>query len=310
MPVLTAQPETRESIEERISGQAWRFDLRALIELLSLLEYRDGDIELRSHVSKLHQSAVVSAVQFFTEPRRRVVITVNIGLLAPQSPLPSYFHKFLEQQQQESLTHFLSFFDHHLLRALTSGQFPERDPQLFSDWSRSLRQLRSLLGLRSLSTIHWVVSLVFPEMEVAVKRTVLQRSVRTAGMVLGNWTIGDGAACGGLAQVPVSAVAVTLLCDEAQSGRGRSWASEASARLRGEVFPALAVHGLFLQVVLVMRDQTSFMVLQPEQYLGYEPISEGAGRPAERRRQTHTVVLWSGEVPLADPSSSQPQWNR
>jgi hypothetical protein len=296
-PLPEEVPGPSVSIEARIARAAPRFDLCALIDLLHKLDYKEGDIEYRSHQTTVHQSAVIAAVQFHQVPRRYVVILVNQSLLSPQTALPTYFWKVLEQQQDESLTEFLNFFCHHLIKERGAGTFPERNKVLFKQWQRSRNQLRSLLGPRSMSTIHWVFGLVFPEMEVAVKRTVLQRSLRTRGMVLGSWVIGDGTACGGIAQVPVGGVSISLLCDEPVSGTGRPWADAAMQRLHDEAFPPLAAHGLFLQVILVLRDQRSFMMLQPNQYLGYEPMAHGSPSTPAGLKVARTIILWSGEVP-------------
>lgn len=312
------------SVEARIVQQARKFDLAALIALLRSIGYDDDAIEYRSHQTTLHQSSVVESVRFDTTPRRRVVITVNLSWLAPQSALPSYFRTMLCGDYEEEAEAFINFFAHNLVRASCASAFPERDAAVFANWSRSLDQLRSLLGPRSLSTLHWVFALSFPEMEVSVKRTILQRTMRTRGMVLGEWMIGDGATCGGLSQVPVAGIAVTLLCDEPHSGTRQPWALEGARRLESEVFPALSVAGLFLHVILVMRDQTSFMILQPAQYLGYEPLqgppetvappeksdkpkprrSSRAPQPPRRdptreleRKLARSIVLWSGETP-------------
>lgn len=295
-PAAPADRKQAALLEARLTREAPRFDLCALLDLLHELGYPDGEIEYRSHQTTLHQSAVIAAVSFQQVPRR-VVITVNQGWLAPQTALPSYFLKVLAHQQEESLSEFLNFFCHQLLDASRTGMFPERDETLFRDWQMTRRQLRSLLGLRSLSTIHWVFGLVFPEMEVSVQRTVLPRTVRTRGMILGSWVIGDGATCGGTTVIPVSAVAVTLLCDEPVSGTGRPWAGEATRRLHAEVFPGLTDPGLFLQVVLVLRDQASYMVLKADQYLGYEPLAKGALSAAPGRKLARSIVLWNGEVP-------------
>ena len=84
-----------------------------------------------------------------------------------------------------SLSDFLGLFCHRLLRGTVVASFPERDDNVFRDWPRALAQLRSLLGLRSTYTIHWVFCHIFPELEVAVGRSVIDREVRTQGMVLG-----------------------------------------------------------------------------------------------------------------------------
>ncbi|MFO0580118.1 MAG: type VI secretion system baseplate subunit TssG [Polyangia bacterium] len=290
------------SVEERISAAARRFDLCALLDLLAAHGYRDSDIELVSHQTALHQSSEIEAVRFERQPRRRVVITVNLGWLAPQGALPTYFQKILLEQRDESLSGFLGFFCHHILRSGIRGQFPERDRRLFTAFGRTLQKLRSLLGLRSPSTVHWVFSQLFPELEVCVRRTVLTRRVRTRGMVLGTWDLGDGAVCGGITTLPVHALEVRLLGDEPTTGTGEPWAKAAEVRLRDAVFPILSVGGLFLHVLLILRDQQGALVLKPRRYLGYEPLDAGSGGTGPTaERSARTIVLWSDEVPAHEP---------
>lgn len=291
-----------KNLQKRVAEQAKRFDLAALMSVLHWLGYQREEIELRSHDTSLQQSAVVQAVHFVEAPRRRVQVVVNLGWLAPQSALPAYFRSVLDQDRGDLADAFLSFFNHVLLRAGIDGCFPDRNPSYFAAFEQTSAQLRSLLGVRSLSTIHWVFAQTFPEAETCVGRTILSRPLRNRGMVLGDWAIGDGMSCGGQASIPVSAVAVTLYCSEPCDQMGTPWAIEAERRLHRECFTALASPGLFLRVLLVIRDQHSFMVLQNRQYLGYEALSGAApgssqSVPSRGSKVSRTIVLWSGEVP-------------
>ena len=139
---------------------------------------------------------------------------------------------------------------------------------------------------------------------------MLERPVRTRGLVLSQWMIGDGSVLGGLAKAPVSAIGITLYCDEPETGLGDPWAREADRRLREEIFPLLQAHGLFLEVSLVFRDQSTFMVLAPKQFLGYEPLSSGAEQPTPPfelpPRNSRTVILFSGEVPMRHVTRRHP----
>lgn len=287
----------RAEAEAALVADAQRYDLAALRRALAGLGYSDDDIEYRSNQTSCHQSSVVAAVELLRAPRRRAVVSVNLGLLGPQSPLPSYFQKTLDRQADGSLSAFLNFFADRLLRADIAGIFPERDPALFADFGQTRRQILSLLGLRAPSTVHALAQGVFPELEVGVRRTVLMRPIRTRGMIVGEWALGDGAVCGGVSTAPVSALALTLVCDHAETGTGEPWARAAERRLRTALFPLLARSGLFLRVTLVLRDVSSFLVLAPEQHLGYEPLYGGEGPVEPHTRTARTVVLWSGEVP-------------
>lgn len=285
-----------EDVESRIQRQAQSFDLCALVDLLHHIGYRDDEIEFRSHDSLVHQGAVIANVVFRRTSPRRVFVCVNLGWLSPQSSLPNYFRKTLTQQRDDSFSDFLGLFCHRLLLGTVVAAFPERDEAVFRNWPRALEQLRSLLGLRSTYTIHWVFCHVFPELEVSVGRSVLNREIRTQGMILGTWNLGDGAVCGGVTSVPVSAVAITLFADEAVCGRGLPWSTESVRRLREHVLPVLSANGSFLDVKLVLRDQSSFLSLEPQKYLGYEPIESPPARVEPTEKSARTILIFQGEA--------------
>lgn len=294
IPADAAAADAHRTPEEQLIAGAPGYDLAALVIALRGLGYPDEAIEFRSNHSAVRQTTVVDSLEFRAPPQRGAVITVNLSLLGPQSPLPAYFQKVLAQQADSSLAAFLNFFSHRLVRSDIAGMFPERDPRLFPDFTRTKRQLLSLLGLRSPSTLHWLFQAVFPELEVAVRRTVLQRPVHTRGMVIGQWSLGDGSVFGGLATAPVSAVGVTLFCDDPLTLEGEPWAHAADHRLRDRLLPRLAAHGLFLEIALVLRDQSTFLILAPQQFLGYEPLYSGEDPPVGRT--SRTIILFSGEV--------------
>jgi hypothetical protein len=116
-------------------------------------------------------------------------------------------------------------------------------------------------------------------------------------MIIGQWSLGDGSVMGGTGTVPVSAVGVTLFCNEPETFDGKPWARAADHRLHNDLFPVVQSHGLFMEVALVFRDQSSFMVLAPNQFLGYEPIYGGDGPQDPMVRTCRTVIVFSGEVP-------------
>ena len=293
---MSVPSEVHAAMEEVIAARAHRFTVGALLDALHSIGYEDEQIEFRSHATTTHQSAVVSAVTFAAPPQRRVVVELNLGLLAPQSLLPSYFHRVLDRQAEGALSGFLNFLSHRLLGSLVEGQFPERDPSLFPVWPDTLEDLRSLLGTRTLSTMHWLCEQIFPELGVSVSRSVLSRTIRSRGIQVGQWGFGDGAVLGSIAKIPVSGITVKLFADEAMTGCGEPWSKEANQRLFQRLFPLLARQGIHLEVALILRDQQTFMILEPNQFLGYMPLYGGAGA-APHIRSARTIILWSGEVP-------------
>lgn len=294
---MAASAQASEIALSRMLANIKKYDLAALIVELRALGYSDDAIEFRSNQTLLHQASIIESLELESEPYRRAIVTVNLSLLSPQSPLPAYFQQVLDHQSNHSLSSFLNFFSHRLIAADVAGMFPERDRSLFGDFGLTKRRLLSLFGLRSLSVLHWLFQEIFPELEVSIRRTVLQRPVRTHGMVIGQWMLGDGSVCGGTATAPVSGISLRLFCNDPLTGDGEPWARAADRRLTHELFPLLQMHGLFLEVGLVFRDQSSFMVLAPQQFLGYEPLHPGEGPSSATERKSRTVILFSGEVP-------------
>ncbi|MCP3101828.1 hypothetical protein LZ198_23405 [Myxococcus sp. K15C18031901] len=286
------------SIEERIAERIGAFDMPALVELLAQEGYGPDDLELRSHRGTVHAPRLIHSIEFARQPRR-AIITVNLGLLSVQSPLPSFFLKAMERLEHDSLETFLGYFDHLLLRARFAGLFPERDASLLPGWEQSAAHRLRLLRPSCPSTLHWLFSLAFPEADVRVRRSTRRQRIDTRGIRLGGAALGDGTAMGGFATVPTGGMEAWLYIDESFSGTGTPWAIEARRRLRSRVLPHLTDTPVFLTVMLVLRDQHGHARIEDSSHLGYEPI---IGGPEDVARQ---VVLFSGDTspPRRAPAS-------
>ena len=85
--------DLRTAIRRRIAD----FDLFALLDLLEFMGYESEEIVFRGHATQVSPPALLHDIEFHTSPGERVVISINFGLLAADSPLPSYFLHVLEQ---------------------------------------------------------------------------------------------------------------------------------------------------------------------------------------------------------------------
>jgi hypothetical protein len=284
-------------LRERITAEARRFSIPALLDLLHAMGYRDEEIEYRSHQSQRPQPALVHSVEF-SEPvapspgrLRTVIITVNIGLLTAQTPLPSYVMKILDQQDESGMAEFLGFFDHHLLRDRFQALYPERNRGLFVDWEETKAKLLRMLGLESPSTMYWLFQRVYPELGLVVRRGQQQMPLNALGAQLGEAVLGERYTLGGIAQVPVGGMEITLCAEEPQSPAGLPWAQEAARRLREQILPLLRGVDLQLTVFLLFAEHTEWARLVHEQYLGFEPI-----RDESQRTRAQLVLLWRGDA--------------
>lgn len=268
-------PQLEQHIRERIRD----FDIPGLLALLAREGYGESDIEYRSHRTLVHQSHLVHDIQFLQQPRR-VVLTVNLGLLSVQSPLPAFFLQTLEQMEPletEPMERFLGYFDHELLRARFAGLYPEQSSTLLPGWESATQSRLSLLSITSPSTLHWLFSRAFPEAEVSVRREVHVQPVATRGAQLSATALGDSTALGGFASVPTGGLEVALFFNESQCGTGIAWAREAPHRLFQRVLPLLAEASLPLTVRMVLRDQSAPARLLGDSHLGYAPLAGADG---------------------------------
>ncbi|WP_338867169.1 hypothetical protein [Myxococcus stipitatus] len=281
------------TVEERIRERAGAFDMPALVDLLAKEGYGPDDLELRSHRGTVHAPQLIHSVEFIRHPRR-AVITVNLGLLSVQSPLPSFFLKAMESLEHDAMESFLGYFDHLLLRARFAGLFPERDGSLLPGWENATAHRLRLLRPSCPSTLHWLFSQAYPEAEVRVRRATRRQRIDTKGVRLGGAALGDGTAMGGFATVPTGGMEAWLFLDESICGTGSPWATEARRRLRTRVLPHLIDTPVFLTVVLVIRDQHGHARVEDTSHLGFEPIIGGPEQPQQ-------VVLFNGDTAARRP---------
>lgn len=296
------------ALEVRLQDEASSFDLRALVDVLLRDGYTEDRIELRSHRSTVHQGTLVHAVKLEKEPERRAVISLNVGLLAIQSPLPSFFLALVDQLDQEPFAEFIAWFDDRLLKARLAGLFPERDEGLLPGWDRAARDRLRLLRMTSPSTLHWLFRVVYPELEVTVRRGTTRRRVRSDGILLGTTVLGEGAAMGGYANVPTGGYEVTLFGSTDLSAAGVPWAIEAPRRLHRTILPLLGDVPFQLRVILTLRDQSGFAHLEAKpgvsaatllaaSYLGYDPLLDAGDEiVAIAGEQEQHVVLFNAQT--------------
>ncbi|WP_434391471.1 hypothetical protein [Melittangium boletus] len=276
-------------LEQRIRERIRSFDIPALLTLLKTTRYAGAEIEYRGQRTAVHQSHLVHDIEFIDVPDPKVIITVNMGLLSAQSPLPSFLMQTMDQLDHDRLERFIGYFDHLLLRDCFAGLYPEREESLLPGWRRASRDRLRLLRPTCPSTLHWLFHKVYPETELSVRREVRQQRVPARELRMGASTLGEGDSMGGFAAIPTGGVEVRIHCDEPRASNGVLWAEEARRRFDAQVLPLLSETVLMLTVVLVLRDQESVLRLAPDGHLGYYALQDS---PA----QTQQVVIFSGDT--------------
>lgn len=271
-------PEEQRRVEQQVSRRARAFDVPALLRVLRWLGWREEEVRYRSHLTTSSPGTLIHAVEFSHQPRREVLVTLNLGLLGPQSPLPSYFFRALDTSAIDSkrFVEFVGYFDHRVLRSFLKAIYPEQNRQIFADWERTKRRYLHFLDLRSQATLHWMFSQTFPELGVTVEKAALGRTVQAQALVLGSASLGGDAVFGKSAMVPVDGRQVTLTAEAETTADGRPWPAVIEDRLEGVIFPVLREIGIDLEVFLVIEAQQSWARLEGESYLGFDKVRGGS----------------------------------
>lgn len=294
MSVSTQSLSATPALRDTLLARAHEFGLPALLDALAALGFGWDQIVFRSEPSPAHKSFLVHHVEFQSTPPCAIVY-LNIGLLAAQSPLPSYFFSLLDdgQHDRDALTSFLALFDHPLLRDWAQAQYPERDARLWPDWEEDKSLLLHLMALHSPSSLHWLFQRVYPELALHVTRLVQEQKLVTKQVIIGQTAIGESRALGGQVRLSAGALSVSLYCEETHCATGRPWAQEAAQRLDRYILPQLCDQNLFLDVWLIFFDSVSTAHLpldpeHPDSFLGFDPL--GQSQSSEKSRAISTSL--------------------
>ena len=262
-----------DALEQQIVDNIWRFDPLSLIILLNHLDYKMEDILFCSHFSACSQSRLVESIEFRHAPKKAVV-TLNLGLLGGQSVLPNYFFKQIDNEkvEEEQFAAFFGYFDDRILRRFLFAIYSELDQTFAQSWEERKRAEIYTLKLDNLNTLQWLAELVFPELQIRVKKIKLERSVILRPPILGKLNLGHQTVFGKKKNLLVVGKQITLIADEENFTNGKPWSQEINLRLENLIFPILKLVGIDLEIWLVIRSQSTSLSLKQDSYLGYENI--------------------------------------
>lgn len=261
-------------LEEKVAQRIDEFDILSLLRLLMSMNYSPEEITFTSHNSICSQPGLIHSIEFRREPVREAVITMNMGLLGAQSPLPAYFRKKMEIDvvSERLFIDFIGYFDHHLIRDYICNIYPEINRFFFPDWELTKRRYLQILNLKSLGTLHWLFQTVFPEIGVRVENAVLSSDMQTQPVRLGKTVLGNDAVFGNKTSVALHGRRVTLYSDEEMTDTRVPWPKEIKNRIEGLIFPVLHPTGIDLEISLILKSQKRWVRLHTETYLGYDRI--------------------------------------
>ncbi len=264
-------------IQKKISGRIHDFDLISLVRVLCHIGYAMEEIIFESDNSLCSQAGLIQQVRFLKDPTKQVIISLNMGLLSAQSPLPSYFQKNIDKSLMDvtAFYEFIGYFDHILMFQFLKSVYPELNLNPAFDLQSLKETTLGMLDIKCLTTLDWLFRLVFPELEVRVEKGLVLRQVTMVPLILGKAVLGENSVFGDQTKIMVSGRNVTLFSMDELSDLGKPWPKEIKERLKSHIFPILRNMGVDLQVSLVIESQKQWARLHTDTYLGYDKITGG-----------------------------------
>ena len=226
------------------------------------------------------------AVEFV---RDHIVVTLNLGLRAVTTPLPSYFQEmFAHPVAGPALEGVVALADHRLLGDHAAQAAPLENERLVPRPRSLRRSVFTLARPSSPITLGWLLRKVYPELEISVRRAGHERRLPAPDARIGQATLGISA-LGGEAEVSVPGIDAILVTDASRTWSNEPWTREARARLFAHVLPALSGAAVHLRVLLVDHEGSGRLIVRGPGELGWDPLARA--RPSE----IHT--LFEGRPP-------------
>jgi hypothetical protein len=279
------------AFEERVRREVRKFALKPLIDLLVAHGYRREQLLFESN-REGSATSLVHAIEFGSGGAD-VLITVNLGLLGDNGLLPSYFIREVEHSRDaQRFYDFIRFFDHRLIENFVRASWPEDDPDVYGDYALLCRAVLKLVGLDSVSSLHWFVQHLFPELGVRVTRGAFPSSTQSHACRTGISKLDGSSVIGRVYETEAQGFLIELVTDEEAYDHKRTWAAVVRARLNERCLPVLEPFRLPVRVVLTVLSHASWARLESAKaettgYLGYD-------RVMAKTESRHSVVIWSG----------------
>ena len=281
----------RAALRRRITSHPSKFDLLALLRALKHLGYQPSDLLFRHDPEEPPGHTLIANVDFRESPTRHVAVTVNIGLLGPNSPLPSYFLRFLEEvPDREAYLQFMGFFNHLCIKNLLSSIHPDHFGRYYEDWDSIRRSHLGICGLNSLERVQWLFSQFVPELPASIARSRFRQTGDYQPARTGITRLDGTGIMGRNYQAFKEGFVVKLHAEQERDSRGRSWAPLLEDRFRLLIQPLLKLHGVEVSLTLTIAEHASWAKLTQQGFLGYD-------RLREPHSGEHQVVLYDGSSP-------------
>ena len=287
------------TLQKKIRARIHSIEPCALIKMLLEMGYTWDQFFFKGDYNLTSTPSLCRKIDFHDNKLLKVTITLNLGLLSPNTSLPSYFFREVDQNpsQGERFLRFLGYFNHFVLKDFLQTQLFELSPHLFSSWENALEDYFCLTALNSLLTLDSLFRLSFPDLNVQVQKMPQREIIQNSIFRLGGGSLGANAILGGNATRTFESFHVSLFANDDQKEKGLPWAEEVKKRLNEIIFPLLAKTSVHLLIELIVRKPKNQLRLSSNSFLGLERIGENSF-PLR-------LLIFYGEVTSQTPDSAQ-----
>ena len=268
-----ADSNTTRRLEERIKKAAHRFDLISLVRALHQADYDLHDIVFRSVPHQGAARTLIRDITFHREPTRYVSVSLTMGLHDDRGLLPSYFMRVADQMEDPApLMNFLAYFDSRLLHNHLNTLYVELGQNMYDSWSDLKDAYGTMTSLNSISGLHWLFNLYYPELRVSVSRTEAGTKRVNRGATTGTARLEGTAIMGKTAQGLAKGFVVRLFAPDERHMSGESWPSLSQRRLTEHVLPRLKGLSFWLKVQLTVLEHQTPTAISNQEYLGFSRL--------------------------------------
>ena len=269
-----------QTLEQRIKKAIHRFDLISLVRALHRANYDLHDIVFRSVPHQGASRTLIRDIEFHRKPTRYVTVYLTMGLHDDRGLLPSYFMRVADQMEDPGpLLNFLAYFDSRLLHNHINTLYVELGQNIYDSWSDLKDAYGTMTSLNSISGLHWLFSLYYPELRIAVSRTEAGTKRVNRGATTGTARLDGTAIMGKTAQGLSKGFVVRIYAHEEHHMSGESWPNLAQRRLLEHIIPRLRGLSFWLKVKLIVLEHQTPTSISNQEYLGFSRL-----RATERAR--------------------------
>ena len=270
-------PNKTHDLLDRIRSQLGEFDVLALLRLLKHHGILEKQVFFKGYSSLSSFDHLIHSIDFKKHPQGlRVVITLNIGLLSAQSPLPEYFRYFIEHKAVDgaAMEKFIECFDHFLMVNRLCQTYPQVCTLWYPSWKNTQRQYWKVQSFYSSSTLQALFSTVYPEAHIQVSRKTFKPQPKLPRLGHMHLEAARREIHGRAeADIPRNGFLIKIIESENALFETKAWLRSIKKRFYEQMALFLKNTSLYLKVLVFQTVQTEPLRLSSYGHLNHNPMA-------------------------------------